>query len=75
MPDSHQETNAKVFAQACAAIVLDQDKISDQEFVNAIHGLINNKNKQEELSAKIQKVIKKGANQELVSVIKELLNC
>lgn len=74
MPDSHQEENAKVFAANNAAIVLDQNKITDQNFVRTVHGLINNKTRQDELGINIQKVIKRGANQELVEVIKKIIS-
>ncbi len=74
IPDSHQEANAKIFAQANAAIVLEQNKISNQDFVATIRDLINNRARRDELSVNIQKVIKKGANQELVKIIKELLH-
>ncbi|HOZ56420.1 MAG: UDP-N-acetylglucosamine--N-acetylmuramyl-(pentapeptide) pyrophosphoryl-undecaprenol N-acetylglucosamine transferase [Parcubacteria group bacterium ADurb.Bin316] len=73
IPNSHQEANAKIFADNNAAIVLDQNKLSDRYLVDNVKELINNKRKQTELGDNIQKVIKKEANQELVKIVKEIL--
>lgn len=74
IPDSHQEANAKIFAEKNAAVVLAQDKISNQEFVARIKNLINDKNTQNELSANIQTVIKKGANERLVEIVRKIIS-
>lgn len=74
IPNSHQEVNAQLFAENKAAIVIDQGKISDIDFVKIIRDLMGNQAARQELSINIQKIIKKGANQELVKIIKELIN-
>lgn len=73
IPESHQEHNAKIFEQANAAVVVDQNNISNQDFISTVKDLIGDELKQDDLSNNIQKVIKKGANQELVRIIKEII--
>lgn len=74
MPDSHQEKNAEIFAQKNAAIVLNQKKITNEDFTASIKNLFSDKNLQDKLSKNIQKVIKKGANEELAKIIKSIIN-
>ncbi|MCX6800308.1 MAG: UDP-N-acetylglucosamine--N-acetylmuramyl-(pentapeptide) pyrophosphoryl-undecaprenol N-acetylglucosamine transferase [Candidatus Falkowbacteria bacterium] len=71
MPHSHQEDNARVFKEARAAIVLDQNKLDAKKFVNEIKKLLNNIDLRKKLSANISSVIKKNASSSITKLIKE----
>jgi UDP-N-acetylglucosamine--N-acetylmuramyl-(pentapeptide) pyrophosphoryl-undecaprenol N-acetylglucosamine transferase len=73
IPDSHQEDNAKLFEDAKAAIVLSQKELDKDRFVSSARGLLDDKDKQTSLSANIKKVIKTGANEEMVRIVKDLI--
>ncbi len=69
IPDSHQEDNAQIFRDKDAAIVLDQKKLTKEDFVKSIKRLLEDKKLQDKLSQNISQVIKKGANEEMVKII------
>lgn len=71
MPDSHQEDNAKIFADNKAAIVLNQKDLNPEKFSNKILDLLNNAELKNKLSENIKKVIKKEASEEIVKIIKQ----
>jgi len=74
IPDSHQEDNVKIFKGQNAAIVLDQKQLTAEKLVDKIRKLINNKELQKELSKNIRQVIKRGANEEIVKIIVNILS-
>ena len=74
MPNSHQEDNARIFADKKAAIVLDQKKLTSKEFIDNIKRLIKDKNWQDELSKNIHKVIKTGGAEKTAEIIKNVIN-
>ncbi|MDO9399132.1 MAG: undecaprenyldiphospho-muramoylpentapeptide beta-N-acetylglucosaminyltransferase, partial [bacterium] len=73
LPDSHQEDNADIFIKAQAAIVLKQKELTSKKLINEIEKLIKNKELQEKLSKNIKLVMKQGANEAMIKIIKEIL--
>lgn len=71
IPNSHQEQNARIFRNS--AIILDQNKLTPEKLLAEIKRLIDNKQLQNQLSQKISQVMKKDANQAMVSIINEIL--
>ncbi len=71
MPESHQEENAAMFKGA--AIVLEQKDLTSEIFVTEIKNLINNKDLQKKLGEKMGRVIKEGANRDMVRIILKML--
>jgi UDP-N-acetylglucosamine--N-acetylmuramyl-(pentapeptide) pyrophosphoryl-undecaprenol N-acetylglucosamine transferase len=73
IPDSHQEANAKVFADLEAAVVVSEKNLDANSFTKIILNLLANKNLQNNFRNNIGKVIKKNANAEIIKIIKELI--
>ena len=73
MPDSHQEANAKVLAEAKAALVLNQKKLSSLELYHKIKELLADEAKRQSLGENLRQVFKPNANEEMVKIIKELV--
>jgi UDP-N-acetylglucosamine--N-acetylmuramyl-(pentapeptide) pyrophosphoryl-undecaprenol N-acetylglucosamine transferase len=73
IPDSHQEDNAKVFYQLKAAIVLDQNELTPENFVSNIKKLVYDSQLRNKLRNNIKQIIKPGANKEIAKIIKELI--
>jgi UDP-N-acetylglucosamine--N-acetylmuramyl-(pentapeptide) pyrophosphoryl-undecaprenol N-acetylglucosamine transferase len=71
--DSHQEANAKVFADLEAAIVVSEKNLDANSFTKIILNLLANKNLQNNFRNNIGKVIKKNANAEIIKIIKEVI--
>lgn len=71
MPDSHQEDNAKIFEENEAAIILDQKDLKSDTFLQEIRDFLNNKEMKERLSGNIRKVIKNGADETILMLIKD----
>ncbi|MDD2757796.1 MAG: UDP-N-acetylglucosamine--N-acetylmuramyl-(pentapeptide) pyrophosphoryl-undecaprenol N-acetylglucosamine transferase [Patescibacteria group bacterium] len=57
IPESPQEANAKFLADAQAALVLDERKITGQELAKIAVELVNNNQKKQELSGNIHRVL------------------
>ncbi len=74
IPDSHQEENAKIFKEKNAAIVLDQKKLTGEILIDNIKKLINDKELRDEISNNIGRVIKRGANERIIKIIRQLVN-
>lgn len=72
MPDSHQEDNAKYFSKKEAGLVLNEKKINKEEFVKKIKDVLKNLSLQKKLSENIGKIVKRGANERIVEIIKKL---
>ncbi|MFH1233119.1 MAG: undecaprenyldiphospho-muramoylpentapeptide beta-N-acetylglucosaminyltransferase [Patescibacteria group bacterium] len=74
LPDSHQEDNAIVFANAQAAVVLNQKELTSEKLINEIEKIIKDKELQEKLSEKIKLVMKQGSNEAMVKIIRAMLS-
>ena len=72
MPDSHQEDNADYFLEKGAAVVLDQNKIENKDFVKNIKNILEDKSLQEKLKTNIERIIKRGANERVIEIIETL---
>ncbi|MCX6796496.1 MAG: undecaprenyldiphospho-muramoylpentapeptide beta-N-acetylglucosaminyltransferase [Candidatus Falkowbacteria bacterium] len=75
LPNSHQEANAVIFSEKKAAIVLQQNNLTNENFVQTVRSILNNRGLQAELSRNIQTIIKRGANQAIVKIIKDISIC
>jgi UDP-N-acetylglucosamine--N-acetylmuramyl-(pentapeptide) pyrophosphoryl-undecaprenol N-acetylglucosamine transferase len=73
MPDSHQNNNAAIFNENEAALVFDQKNINKEYFVSSIKQLLNDKNKQVELSRNIKNVIKIDREKQVLNIINNIL--
>jgi len=73
LPDSHQEDNARIFAAANAAIVLEQKDLDINIFVNNIRELLNNEVLQRNFSEEIQSIIKPDGNLLIAEQIERLI--
>lgn len=73
MPKSHQEDNAAVFAQAKAALVLNQAELDAEKFSEAVLQILHDPIRREELSRHIGRFMKKDAAQIMASFILEIL--
>ncbi len=74
IPDSHQEDNAKVFADKKAAIILNQKDLTSEKLIKEIKNLLDNKSFCDQLSKNIQTVIKTDANKKIGDIINKLLS-
>jgi UDP-N-acetylglucosamine--N-acetylmuramyl-(pentapeptide) pyrophosphoryl-undecaprenol N-acetylglucosamine transferase len=74
MPDSHQEENAEIFHEAGAAVVLHQKDLNKEIFVSRIRDIIQDPDKQKELSENIKKVMQVGASQRIADLMLKILN-
>jgi len=72
IPSSHQEDNAQVFAKNEAAIVLDQKKLTNQDFTNKIKELLADDVLRNMLRNKVGEVMKKGANEEIARIVERI---
>lgn len=73
LPDSHQEDNADIFIKSQAAIILKQKELTSEKLINEIKKLIQDKNLQKILSQNIKNVMRQGANEAMVKIIKSML--
>ncbi|OGF30464.1 hypothetical protein A3H09_03815 [Candidatus Falkowbacteria bacterium RIFCSPLOWO2_12_FULL_45_13] len=71
MPGSHQVDNAQMFKEA--AVVLEQKDLTPEKFASEIINLLNDKKLQKRLGEKIGRVMKRGAEKEMVMIIRRLL--
>jgi UDP-N-acetylglucosamine:LPS N-acetylglucosamine transferase len=69
MPDSHQKDNAAVFQSKDAALVLEQDKLTDETFSRTIKELIVNKHRMNQLENNISQVMKVNASEEMANLL------
>lgn len=70
--DNHQFKNAKVLADAEAAVMLEEDYLNDDVFANAMQTLIDNPEKREELSKNIARFANLDANRLIYEEILKL---
>ncbi|MDD5291124.1 MAG: undecaprenyldiphospho-muramoylpentapeptide beta-N-acetylglucosaminyltransferase [Patescibacteria group bacterium] len=69
IPDSHQEDNAQIFAKNEAAIVLDQKKLTPNDFTNKIKELLKNEELRNKLRNNAAEVMKKGGSEAIVKIV------
>ncbi|WKZ24471.1 MAG: undecaprenyldiphospho-muramoylpentapeptide beta-N-acetylglucosaminyltransferase [Patescibacteria group bacterium] len=72
MPNSHQEDNAAYFAKQGAALVLWQKDLNKETLLSLIKDILQDKNQQEEFKRNISKIMKEGANENMLEIIKKL---
>ena len=70
--DNHQYKNAKVLADANAALLLEESNLNKSTFANAINELIENPNKREELTKNIVQFANFNANELIYNEIIKL---
>jgi len=73
MPDSHQENNAQAFKEGNATLVLDQKKLTPEKFADSIKRVIRDEELKVEFSTNISKMIKTGASEKIIGIIKGML--
>ena len=73
MSDSHQEENAEFFKSKKAAIVISQKDLTAENFIHIIKDLLANKKGLDQLANNMRKAMKRGANQEILTIINKLL--
>jgi UDP-N-acetylglucosamine--N-acetylmuramyl-(pentapeptide) pyrophosphoryl-undecaprenol N-acetylglucosamine transferase len=73
MPESHQEDNALVFGREQAAVVLVQEDLTPARLALTIKKTLADKEMLERLSRNIKRVIKTGANEEIVKIIEHII--
>jgi UDP-N-acetylglucosamine--N-acetylmuramyl-(pentapeptide) pyrophosphoryl-undecaprenol N-acetylglucosamine transferase len=74
IPNSHQEDNARVFAEAEAAVVAKQNNLSNQDFSNLVLSIFKDKNKIRTLSDNIGKIMKPEAASKMAILIWKVMN-
>lgn len=73
MPKTHQEDNAKVFAQAQAALYLEQETLNEESLIKAISDTYHDTNLKTTLSKNISTVIKPGAGEQMAQLALDLI--
>lgn len=73
MPDSHQEDNAAVFADAKAGLVVSQKKLLPSELTAEIGDLLNDKNRLQEYSNNIGHIMKPRAAENISALVWEII--
>jgi len=73
IPDSHQEANAKYFAEKNAVVILNQKKLDEEKLLKEIKFLIENKDLREKLSKNIKKIMPSKGEEKIVNEILNLL--
>jgi len=74
LPNSHQEENAKYFSDREAVIYLKQNELTKEKLINTIKGLLTDREKREKLGDNFRDSMKQGAGEEMVKIIKGLIN-
>lgn len=72
--DNHQYKNAKVLADANAAVMLEESVLDEKSFADAVNGLIGNTSKREELGKNISQFANLDANKLIFDEIIKLTN-
>jgi UDP-N-acetylglucosamine--N-acetylmuramyl-(pentapeptide) pyrophosphoryl-undecaprenol N-acetylglucosamine transferase len=73
LPDSHQVDNAAVFAQAQAAIVLEQKDLSPDILIREVQRVLADAALRSSLANNISKIIKRGAAEAIAGIIWEMI--
>ncbi|MDD5072063.1 MAG: UDP-N-acetylglucosamine--N-acetylmuramyl-(pentapeptide) pyrophosphoryl-undecaprenol N-acetylglucosamine transferase, partial [Patescibacteria group bacterium] len=69
IPDSHQEDNARIFSKNKAAVVLDQKKLTPEDFINKIRELLKDEVLRRKLGGNAAGVMKKGASEAIAKIV------
>lgn len=69
MPDSHQELNAKYFADRNAAIVLDQKKLTPEILLDNIKRMLGDKKLMEKYSENIKKIMPADGTEKIAEIV------
>jgi UDP-N-acetylglucosamine--N-acetylmuramyl-(pentapeptide) pyrophosphoryl-undecaprenol N-acetylglucosamine transferase len=72
MSDSHQEENAQMFKDA--AVVLEQKDLTAEKLAREIKTLLDDEERRKGLGEQMGRVMKRGAEEEIVEVVRELCN-
>ncbi len=73
IPHSHQEDNANYFGEQEAAIVLQQENVSNEKFVLTISELIRNPEQRKKLGENMNRLMKHDANEKIAEIIETLI--
>lgn len=71
--NTHQEDNARVFADKMAAIILEQKKLTRDEFIANVRELVYNEMLRRKLSENIKEIIKPDASREIADILVKFL--
>lgn len=74
IPDSHQEDNARIYAEHDAALVLNQKDLTAEKLIKEIENILSNPQKMTGLKNNISLLSKPRAREDLVKVIEKLIN-
>lgn len=69
MPKSHQEDNANYIKKYQAGIILDQTKISPEEFSQKIHDILEDDETREKYQKNLHDLVPKEASEKIVNII------
>ncbi len=69
IPNSHQEDNAKYFANKNACIYLKQKELTPNKLIQEIQNLLQDKNKQKQLSENINKIFIDYSGEKMIEII------
>lgn len=72
MPNSHQELNAKFFADRGAVIMMDQKNITPEAFVKTIKKLITDREQLSKLQQQIKTLAKPDAAEQIVAHLRQI---
>ena len=73
IPDSHQGDNAKVFKDLNAAIVLNQEELDADIFIEKIRSLVMDVELHNRLHGQLRNIIKREANEKIIKLIKKTI--
>jgi UDP-N-acetylglucosamine--N-acetylmuramyl-(pentapeptide) pyrophosphoryl-undecaprenol N-acetylglucosamine transferase len=74
IPSTHQEDNAKFFADQGAAVVLEQNNLTSRKFVHTIKSILENRELRFRLSSNISKIIPVDSTEMFIKKIGELMD-
>jgi len=74
IPNSHQEDNAIYFNKHEAIVLINQIKITNDEFIDVIKNILNNKDKMEQLGKQIHQVIKWQAEKKIADMVLKIID-
>lgn len=74
LPGTDQESNARVFVDAGAALTVDQDHTSPKEIAATVLGLLKDRARRENMVQKIRSVLPRGATERIVEEMMRLEN-
>lgn len=74
MPESHQEVNARFFAEQGAAVVLSQSDVTGNLLAAKIQALLDDTARQVSLQTAIGNIMKSEAHEKIYEIMKEALN-